>query len=578
MVNTPCSKTKQFQSYSSTQPPPDQMPTTSEDAAHSFNQRSKYANADSTNNNHGDYVRYDINSFSRTELVELKKRLTLELEQIKALHARIESGSFHPRLSLLDDPQFPPAKTTTTTKKKHSGKKRPIPFHSSANDPKRVCWNGFDYNNDIGDLMKKSRQILTTLMKHKHSWVFKEPVDALSLGLHDYHHIVKHPMDLGTVKANFSKNAYATPMDFAEDVRLTFNNAILYNPKTDKVHAWAGELLARFEDLFRPIQEKMGGGLSREDHQPPVSSANDDLQRNLWNHIPTPEIERAKKSTPSLIPPTISKKQPEKPQQMPKNVMKPSTSSQPLVQSSPSPPPPPLPPKQQQQRMASPISVPMTTTIKSKANSGKLPKPKAKDVDKREMSMEEKDRLSMGLQNLPQEKMPQLIHIIRKRNSHLAQVEDEIELDMETLDTETLWELDRFVTNWKKMVSKTKRQALMANNVNMVRGATTTTVIGSASLSLEENMVVSKAGKKGGEGGEEDDVDIGVDEMAMMNSFPPVEIEKDVGGGACPEEEKDGGGGGQEGGSSSSSGNGGSSSSGSDSSSSSSSSSSSGIN
>lgn len=73
-------------------------------------------------------------------------------------------------------------------------------------------------------------------------------------------------------------------------------------------------------------------------------------------------------------------------------------------------------------------------------------------------------KLGFGLQNLPQEKMPQLVQIIRKRDEHLAQDVNEIELDIEALDTETLWELDRFVTNWKKMVSKTKRQALMMNN------------------------------------------------------------------------------------------------------------------
>ncbi|CAI9771683.1 unnamed protein product [Fraxinus pennsylvanica] len=39
--------------------------------------------------------------------------------------------------------------------------------------------------------------------------------------------------------------------------------------------------------------------------------------------------------------------------------------------------------------------------------------------------------------------MPQLVKIIRKGNEHLAQDGDEIELDIEALDTETLWELDR---------------------------------------------------------------------------------------------------------------------------------------
>jgi hypothetical protein len=98
----------------------------------------------------------------------------------------------------------------------------------------------------------------------------------------------------------------------------------------------------------------------------------------------------------------------------------------------------------------------------------KQPKPKARDPNKREMNVEEKHKLGLGLQILPPEKMEQVVQIIRKRNGHLEQDGDEIELDMEAVDTETLWELDRLVTNWKKMVSKIKRQALMDNNNNDV--------------------------------------------------------------------------------------------------------------
>ncbi|MQK21923.1 hypothetical protein EI013_26505, partial [Escherichia coli] len=66
--------------------------------------------------------------------------------------------------------------------------------------------------------------------------------------------------------------------------------------------------------------------------------------------------------------------------------------------------------------------------------------------------------------------MEQVVQIIRKRNGHLKQDGDEIELDIEAVDTETLWELDRLVTNWKKMMSKIKRQALMGNVNNNNNG------------------------------------------------------------------------------------------------------------
>ncbi|GAB4828159.1 hypothetical protein Ancab_035076 [Ancistrocladus abbreviatus] len=180
------------------------------------------------------------------------------------------------------------------------------------------------------------------------------------------------------------------------------------------------------------------------------------------------------------------------------------------VESRPEPPPPPA------------EAAPVVRAASGRGPGGKLPKPKAKDLNKREMTMEEKHRLGMGLQSLPDEKMAQVVQIIRRRNGHLTEDGDEIELDIEAVDTETLWELDRFVTNYKKMASKIRKQALMPNNNNVAQNDSDMVGVG-------ERMVDGSVGgagkvKRGGEAGEED-VDIG-DEMPMSH-FPPVEIEKD---------------------------------------------------
>lgn len=98
--------------------------------------------------------------------------------------------------------------------------------------------------------------LLRKLMRHKFGWVFNEPVDAEKLELHDYHSIIKYPMDLGTVKERLMSNFYASPLDFATDVRLTFSNALLYNPKTDDVHAMALTLSALFEDSWQELAQK----------------------------------------------------------------------------------------------------------------------------------------------------------------------------------------------------------------------------------------------------------------------------------------------------------------------------------
>ena len=64
----------------------------------------------------------------------------------------------------------------------------------------------------------------------------------LLLGLHDYHDIIKHPMDLGTVKKNLDQGNYSAPIEFADDVRKIFNNCYTYNPPNHDVVSMARKL------------------------------------------------------------------------------------------------------------------------------------------------------------------------------------------------------------------------------------------------------------------------------------------------------------------------------------------------
>jgi len=49
------------------------------------------------------------------------------------------------------------------------------------------------------------------------------------LGLVDYPQIVKHPMDLGTVKKNFRANKYKLVEEVLNDLQLVWDNCKLYN-------------------------------------------------------------------------------------------------------------------------------------------------------------------------------------------------------------------------------------------------------------------------------------------------------------------------------------------------------------
>jgi Bromodomain len=82
-------------------------------------------------------------------------------------------------------------------------------------------------------LFSSCSALLEKLMSHRHGWLFNEPVDVKKLRLKDYYSVIRHTMDLGTVRCRIVKGRYKSPLEFASDVRLTFRNAMTYNRKGD---------------------------------------------------------------------------------------------------------------------------------------------------------------------------------------------------------------------------------------------------------------------------------------------------------------------------------------------------------
>ncbi|TXG60031.1 hypothetical protein EZV62_014604 [Acer yangbiense] len=214
------------------------------------------------------HVTFNLDAYTRRELKDLKCRLLSELEQVRIMRTRIESTNFETRsnnpttppaivqVAHAIDPQQTSRSCTPKGRKKGRGSKRANPFSNSGLNLKRIAKDP-SAENAISGMMKKCRQILGKLMKYKHGWVFNTPVDVVALGLHDYYNVIKTPMDLGTVKSNLDKNVYKSPVEFASDVRLTFNNALKYNPRGHDVHSMAETLLVKFEGIFNPVFSKI---------------------------------------------------------------------------------------------------------------------------------------------------------------------------------------------------------------------------------------------------------------------------------------------------------------------------------
>ncbi|KAE8700564.1 bidirectional sugar transporter SWEET2a-like isoform X1 [Hibiscus syriacus] len=102
--------------------------------------------------------------------------------------------------------------------------------------------------------------LLKALLKHPAAWVFSQPVDPKALGIPDYFSIIKNPMDLGTIKSKLEKNIYIGTDEFVADIRLTFSNAMLYNPPSNDVHKMAKEMKDFFEARWKSFEGKCNEG------------------------------------------------------------------------------------------------------------------------------------------------------------------------------------------------------------------------------------------------------------------------------------------------------------------------------
>jgi len=93
--------------------------------------------------------------------------------------------------------------------------------------------------------------VVNQLWKHQQAWIFYEPVDPEKLNIPDYFDIVKHPMDLGTIKSKLNQNQYLKIQEFIHDINLMFDNCILYNGETTPVSLRCKEVRDEYQKLYQ---------------------------------------------------------------------------------------------------------------------------------------------------------------------------------------------------------------------------------------------------------------------------------------------------------------------------------------
>lgn len=210
---------------------------------------------------------------SRSERKELEVRLRSELEQVRLFQKKISSRSVNVLAvssstdicGYSDEHKRPKAESFRRSMELSSGQgKKKTPGGRNGPPLKQEPASRFESVNQEAPrsnanamLMKQCETLLNRLRTHQHGWVFNTPVDVVKLNIPDYFTIIKHPMDLETIQTKIASGAYSNPRGFAADVRLTFSNAMTYNPPGNDVHIMADTLSKFFEMRWKPIEKKL---------------------------------------------------------------------------------------------------------------------------------------------------------------------------------------------------------------------------------------------------------------------------------------------------------------------------------
>ncbi|KAF2847207.1 bromodomain-containing protein-like protein [Plenodomus tracheiphilus IPT5] len=271
--------------------------------------------------------------------------------------------------------------------------------------------------------------VMTELMKPKYTAVtfpFITPVDPVALNIPSYLKIIKKPMDFGTIERNLKNGVYQNAKDFYADAQLVFQNCYKFNPEGDAVNKMGHQLEDLFESLWKDKADwlAMHAPAQEQSHSEFYSDEDEDEEEEEEEVDPAQaqflalqqQIAQLNAQAQQLLQQQTAGKRASPKAASKKKAKKPAPPAKPRSLNVPPPP---------------------AKTSKVKKAGGKPPAP---------LTFNQKSEISEGISTLGDADMRRAVQIIRNGCPHLANVnDDEMELDMDEINDETLRELHRFI-------------------------------------------------------------------------------------------------------------------------------------
>ncbi|KAH3670870.1 hypothetical protein OGAPHI_000581 [Ogataea philodendri] len=272
------------------------------------------------------------------------------------------------------------------------------------------------------------QQVIKELFSKKYdsiSYPFLVPVDPVALDCPTYFDVVKEPMDLGTVQSKLQNGEYENADAFERDVRLVFQNCYAFNPEGTAVNIMGHRLESVFNEKWtnRPSTPVSPPNLSDFD-----SDFEDDDDFNVdVDSITDPTIDFLVANIERMTQ-DLKKMRQEKYEQMKKEWLK------------------------------------KRKTKKGGKKGGKKRKESISQpngIYPTHVTYEMKKEISEAMASINEKMLKNVIAIIKEGIPDLAD-DEEIELDMDQLNNETLLKLYNYIVRGKS--SKSQRKKKKANS------------------------------------------------------------------------------------------------------------------
>lgn len=290
------------------------------------------------------------------------------------------------------------------------------------------------------------------------TWPFIAPVDYVALNIPTYPQIIKYPMDLATIKKKLDVGEYSSADDFEADFRLMLDNCFKFNSVGTSIH----DLGRRLERWFNIKWNEKGSFLNQHgetrlktnSHNYDEGDDTDDESYNTQMSNLRAQLDLTQKMINSLI----ESKRREKERRRQSFT---ATSAQSYVSATTASAAAALtylPPSQPAasyaaKSQAKPKKGPSKPRGRKKRVHASSDDERMPDTD---ITYEQKRELSDNINILPPDKLPQVFEII-KENANFAGVdEEEIELDIDSLEKPVLWKLYLFVKKHTRPPKKAK--------------------------------------------------------------------------------------------------------------------------